>query len=202
MRRSTLLILLFGIVLPLLACGPIAQLSDQAPGSVPPGGSIPVAFDELPPDDPRAIAINFALAQVGKPYTQYPGGPVHLWCGRGGGGCTRNGPDCYDCSGLTAMAYRQAAITIGPTTAYQVHDGVSVPCQMSQLNGTATTCWQPGDLAIFMRGGATYHVAMYVSDGTFVESYNCQSGVIYGERSQASMANLGSVRRIVVGGLR
>jgi cell wall-associated NlpC family hydrolase len=156
---------------------------------------VPIVFDDLPPGDPRAIAVNYAIAQAGKPYTQWPAGAVT--CGRGGGGCTRTGPDCYDCSGLTQMAYAQSGTRIGPTTYYQITDGVSVPCTAANLNGAATTCWQPGDLALYCNAGGAYHVAMYAYEGMFIESYNCGRGVVFWERTQDSMANLCAVRRVI-----
>lgn len=54
-------------------------------------------------------AVNYALAQVGKPYQ---------W------GAT--GPNSYDCSGLTMMAYRAAGVSIGRVTGAQITDGVKV----------------------------------------------------------------------------
>src|SRR3712207_2138727 len=82
------------LALVLLACGPLAQFSSGGSGT-PPYNPVPIVFDDLPPDDPRAIAVNFAIAQDGKPYTQWPANPA-LSCGRGGGGCTRTGPECFD----------------------------------------------------------------------------------------------------------
>ncbi len=179
----------------LLACGPFAQFSPG--GDNAPYDSNPIVFDDLPAGDPRAIAVNFAIAQDGKPYTQYPAGPVNLWCGVGGGGCTRNGPDCFDCSGLTGAAYKQAGITLGPTTYYQINDGISVPCSSADLNGAATTCWQPGDLALFLDSSGPYHVAMYTYDGMFAEALNCDEGVLFWERPPSSMRN--TVARRIVG---
>jgi hypothetical protein len=72
-----------------------------------------------------------------------------------------------------------------------------VPCTAADLNGPNTTCWQPGDLALFCNAGGPYHVAMYAYDGWFIEAYNCVRNTIFWERTQASMANLCSVRRIV-----
>jgi cell wall-associated NlpC family hydrolase len=71
-----------------------------------------------------AKVINFALAQLGKPY---------VW------GAT--GPNSYDCSGLTQASYAAAGIHIGRVTTQQATDGAPVDWHAGPLH--------PGDL-IFM----------------------------------------------------
>ncbi|HEY5837306.1 C40 family peptidase [Streptomyces sp.] len=88
-----------------------------------------------------AQAVQFALAQRGKPYVS---------------GAT--GPGAYDCSGLTQAAYRSAGISIGRTTWDQYDDGVRVP--QSQL--------RPGDLVFFYSGIS--HVAIYLGNGQIVHA--------------------------------
>ncbi|SEG62714.1 Cell wall-associated hydrolase, NlpC family [Actinacidiphila yanglinensis] len=88
-----------------------------------------------------ATAIQFALAQRGKPYVS---------------GAT--GPNSYDCSGLTQAAYRAAGITIGRTTWDQVKDGTAV--SESDL--------QPGDLVFFYSGIS--HVGIYIGNGNVVHA--------------------------------
>ncbi|MBY8880413.1 C40 family peptidase [Actinacidiphila acidipaludis] len=88
-----------------------------------------------------AAAIQFALAQRGKPYVS--------------GG---TGPNAYDCSGLTQAAYRAAGVTIGRTTWDQVKDGVAV--SESDL--------QPGDLVFFYSGIS--HVGIYLGNGQVVHA--------------------------------
>src|SRR3712207_2600191 len=78
------------LALLLLACGPFAQFSPGGRGSVP-YDPVPIVFDDLPAGDPRAIAVNFAIAQEGKLYTQWPNNPK-LSCGRGSATCQRTGP--------------------------------------------------------------------------------------------------------------
>ncbi len=187
---SALLTLIAGLT---LACVPITQDSSGGSGAIlqPPGGDVV----NLPPGDLRAIAVNFAVQQNGKPYTQWPNNPA-LSCGRGSATCTRIGPDCFDCSGLTQTAYKQAGVTIGPTTYYQINDGVSVPCTAADLAGAATTCWQPGDLALFLDRGDPYHVAMYVGAGMFIEALNCGEGVLYWQRTPSTLSSI-MVRRII-----
>lgn len=61
------------------------------------------------PTDAAENAVNFALAQVGKPYR---------W------GAT--GPDAYDCSGLVQAAYKHAGVSIPRTTYLQIKVGIAV----------------------------------------------------------------------------
>ncbi len=196
-RRVVHLFIVFGVLASLSACAAVEQTTvppsagGGAPWENPPGDDVTA----LPPGDLRGIAVNFAVAQDGKPYTQWPNNPA-LSCGRGSATCTRTGPDCFDCSGLTQTAYKQAGITLGPTTYYQIQDGVPVSCSAADLRGAATTCWQPGDLALFLDRGDPYHVAMYVGNGMFIEALNCSDGVMYWERPANTLTSI-HVRRIV-----
>jgi cell wall-associated NlpC family hydrolase len=101
-----------------------------------------------------AQAIQFALAQRGKPYVS--------------GG---TGPSSYDCSGLTQAAYRSAGIAIGRTTWDQYDDGVHV--SQSQL--------RPGDLVFFYSGIS--HVAIYLGDGKIVHAPHSGAVVEIGQLS-------------------
>jgi cell wall-associated NlpC family hydrolase len=92
-------------------------------------------------------AIEFAEAQLGKPY---------CWGG--------HGPGCFDCSGLVFAAYATAGIPIGRTTFQWQHDGPQVP--LSQL--------QPGDL-LFSAGAdgtpaSPGHVVMYLGGGKVIQA--------------------------------
>jgi cell wall-associated NlpC family hydrolase len=79
-----------------------------------------------------AKVINFALAQLGKPY---------MW------GAT--GPNSYDCSGLTQASYAAAGIRIGRVTTQQATDGAPVDWHTGPLH--------PGDLILMDHLG---HVGM------------------------------------------
>ncbi|WP_329135627.1 NlpC/P60 family protein [Streptomyces sp. NBC_01476] len=103
------------------------------------GGSAPTYTG--PATGRAAAAIQFAMAQRGKPYAS---------------GAT--GPSSYDCSGLTQAAYRAAGITIGRTTWDQVKDGTAV--SESQL--------RPGDLVFFYSGIS--HVGIYIGNGQVVHA--------------------------------
>jgi len=100
---------------------------------------------------PRATAaqavLAYAAAQVGRPY---------CWGG--------TGPGCFDCSGLTMMAWRQAGVKL-PRTA----DDVAL-----KLHPVPLTQAQPGDI-LWWPG----HVGIYAGNGWSIEALDKRSGVVY-----------------------
>jgi cell wall-associated NlpC family hydrolase len=89
----------------------------------------------------RAVA--FALHQRGKPYR---------W--------GAEGPDAFDCSGLTWAAWRAAGVAIPRTAAGQL-------AGLPRVHGRL----QPGDLLIYRTDGPSRrHVAMVVGRGRMVEA--------------------------------
>ena len=101
-----------------------------------------------PASSAAAVALSFALAQVGKAYA---------WGG--------NGPNSYDCSGLTTAAYKQAGISL-PRTSY-AQFGVGTVVSLADL--------QPGDLVFYYSDIS--HVAMYIGNGRIVHAANPTTGV-------------------------
>jgi cell wall-associated NlpC family hydrolase len=93
------------------------------------------------------VAVAYALAQLGKPY---------LWGG--------TGPDRFDCSGLTLMAWRAGGRQLGRTTWQQANDGV---------RGTLQTL-RPGDLVLVPGSdgsmAAPGHVGLYIGRGLVVHA--------------------------------
>jgi cell wall-associated NlpC family hydrolase len=89
------------------------------------------------PSSKAQIAIDYALAQVGKPY-RYAG----------------VGPDAFDCSGLTMMAWAQAGVSMPHASSGQYAMFPHVPFEQIQ----------PGDLIVWGPGG-NRHVAMYLGNG-------------------------------------
>jgi cell wall-associated NlpC family hydrolase len=107
-------------------------------GAVDPGTVGRDFAPNIPAPSSRAqIAINYALAQVGKPY-RYAG----------------VGPDAYDCSGLTMMAWAQAGVSMPHASSGQYAMFPHVPFEQAQ----------PGDLIVWGPGG-NRHVAMYLGNG-------------------------------------
>ncbi|WP_018548438.1 C40 family peptidase [Streptomyces sp. LaPpAH-108] len=86
-------------------------------------------------------AVAFATAQLGKPY---------VW--------GAEGPDSFDCSGLTSQAWAAAGHPI-PRTSQE---------QWRRLPHVAVADMRPGDLIIYF-GDAT-HVAMYAGDGKIIHA--------------------------------
>lgn len=99
------------------------------------------------PSDAAAVAIAFAVDQLGKPYQ---------W--------GADGPDAYDCSGLVYAAYAAAGIRIGRTTFQWRQDGPQV--SLSQI--------QPGDLLFSAGSDGTPvdpgHVVMYLGAGQIIQA--------------------------------
>jgi cell wall-associated NlpC family hydrolase len=111
--------------------------------TVPSGGPPP----EPPPQDLPApsehaqVAVDTAVAQLGKPYVY-----------------AAAGPDSFDCSGLTMYAWAAAGVSIPHNAEAQYQSLPHVP--MSSL--------EPGDLVFF--GSPIHHVGMFVGNGTMIEA--------------------------------
>ncbi|WP_344076091.1 C40 family peptidase [Luedemannella helvata] len=93
-------------------------------------------------------AVRFALRQVGKPY---------VWAAEG--------PNAYDCSGLTFAAYRSVDKTI-PRVAVWQYAGLTTKVRVENL--------LPGDLLFFSTDKRDWrqihHVAMYIGNGKMVHA--------------------------------
>ncbi|MQA85353.1 MAG: transglycosylase SLT domain-containing protein [Streptosporangiales bacterium] len=118
------------------------------------GGAVAVAanfgatcVDQALGEVPAGVAgkvISYARAQLGKPY---------VW--------GAEGPDVFDCSGLTMMAYRSAGISIPRVTHDQIAFGKRVPEGQEQ----------PGDL-VFFRYDSGYigHVGIVIGGGKMINA--------------------------------
>jgi peptidoglycan DL-endopeptidase CwlO len=111
------------------------------------GGTVLAALSA--PNTVVATAINYAQAQLGKPY---------LFGG--------TGPDAFDCSGLVMMAYRAAGIDNIPRTAHQ---------QWQWGPRVAASAVSPGDLVFFVGADGTPtepgHVGLVIGKNTMIEAY-------------------------------
>jgi len=105
-----------------------------------------VALGPLPAGTAGKV-IAYAEAQLGKPYQ---------W------GAT--GPDAFDCSGLTMMAYRAAGITIPRTSQEQWAAGTRIPASQAR----------PGDLVFFAGADGTMtapgHVGIVTGHDTMIDA--------------------------------
>ena len=122
------------------------------------------AAASAPAPAPAQVAVDTARAQVGKAY-EYGG----------------NGPDSFDCSGLTSYAYRSAGIELPRRSADQATVGTPV----------ARADLQPGDLVFYYE--PISHVGIYVGDGVIVHAGTESTGVEY---TTVDMAGYNTARRI------
>lgn len=88
-----------------------------------------------------AKAVNFAMAQIGKPY-----------------GWGAVGPSAYDCSGLTSVAWARAGHPIPRTS----------QAQWAGLTRVSLSSARPGDLIIYFNDAT--HVGMYIGGGKIVHA--------------------------------
>ncbi|MFC5665957.1 C40 family peptidase [Kitasatospora misakiensis] len=91
-------------------------------------------------------AIDYALAQLGKPY---------VWGG--------DGPSGYDCSGLVQQAYRRAGIGL-PRVADDQY-AATTPITAGQLRRGDLLFWSDSG-----RASGIHHVGIYLGGGKFVEA--------------------------------
>jgi cell wall-associated NlpC family hydrolase len=111
--------------------------SNGGPGN----GPAPSPSVSIPPASSAAMmAVNFALAQVGKPYV-----------------FDAAGPGAYDCSGLTMAAWAYAGVSMPHYSGAQYDMFPHVPVSEAQ----------PGDL-LFRGAGGSQHVEIYIGNGMVV----------------------------------
>ncbi|GIG89769.1 C40 family peptidase [Plantactinospora endophytica] len=120
----------------------LARLA-QLPEHGEPYASTAPELPELPEPVAGAAgrAVRFAYAQLGKPYR---------WAG--------DGPDGYDCSGLTSAAWAAAGVRLPHNAARQYR-------AVTRISRAAR---QPGDLVFYYRD--LHHVALYVGGGKIIHA--------------------------------
>jgi cell wall-associated NlpC family hydrolase len=116
--------------------------TSPAPATEAPAAAVPAASGRA------AAAVQFAMAQVGDSYVYGAAGP-----------------DAYDCSGLTMMAWAQAGVGLPHSSSAQMGSGTPV----------STSALQPGDLVFYY--SPVSHVGIYVGGGMIVHAANPSSGV-------------------------
>ncbi|HEX6233947.1 MAG TPA: C40 family peptidase [Jiangellaceae bacterium] len=99
-----------------------------------------------PPSDGAARAVEYARAQLGKPYQ---------W--------GADGPDGFDCSGLTMRAWEAGGVSL-------THHSVA---QANETTRVSYSDLRPGDLIFWSNNGApsgVYHVGLYIGDGRMIHA--------------------------------
>ena len=116
-----------------------------------PGSSTPTTRRPSGPSEPSgpppavssgaAAAVQKAKDQLGKPY-EYGA----------------SGPDSYDCSGLTMVAWKAGGVSLPH----------SAEAQYNSIAHVSTSALQPGDLLFY--GSPIHHVGIYVGNGQMIEA--------------------------------
>lgn len=145
------------LLLPSNAAAPVATPAPSAPASTPSG---------------VATVVDYALAQVGKPYRFFT-----------------KGPDTFDCSGLTLAAYRQIGIDLVHYSGAQARQGRGIDFHNEPI--------RPGDLVFQARNGSERinHVGMAVTATTWIQAVG--SGVPVKVGPMPSPETIVAVRRFV-----
>ncbi len=133
---------------------PANEPSSPKPPTPPSTPTVPVPPPPPPPPSGGVSAVlAYARAQLGKPY---------LWGG--------SGPNSFDCSGLTLMAWRRAGVYLSHYTGAQWAETARVP--ISDL--------RPGDLVFYGTSGPTsHHMGLYVGGGQMIEAPHSGAVVRY-----------------------
>jgi len=154
-------------------CG--AAASATLPSSPVVDSGLPTSY-AIPNDATAAetVVITYALAQLGKPY---------LWGGVG--------PNAFDCSGLTMMAWTQAGVTLLHYTGDQINEGTPV---------SSFADISPGDLVLVPGSDGTVanpgHVGLYLGDGLVESAVDVQYGVIVQPYSYFISGGLSGIRHV------
>ena len=110
--------------------------------------STPISTSDIPASGRAAVAVRYAMAQVGKSYVYGAAGP-----------------NSFDCSGLTMAAWGSAGVGLPHSSSAQYGSGTHISA--SQL--------QPGDLVFYY--SPISHVGMYIGNGMIVNAENPSSGI-------------------------
>lgn len=127
----------------------VAERRAEAENARESAGKISTDIDGTAASDEAKAAVRFALEQTGKPY---------VW--------GDEGPDTYDCSGLTQSSYDQPGVNLPRVAAQQFRDTADSRVSVAKL--------LPGDLIFYgdVPGdwSSVYHVGMYVGEGRMVHA--------------------------------
>jgi len=103
----------------------------------------------IPASGRAAAAVSYARAQLGDSYVYGAAGP-----------------DAFDCSGLTMMAWAQAGVGLPHSSSAQYSSGPHV----------SSSDLQPGDLVFYY--SPISHVGIYIGNGLIIHAANPSTGVV------------------------
>ena len=154
---------------------PGQQLRIPRPATGGSGGGSSGGAPSRPASPPAARVdrvLNYALAQVGKPYK-----------------FATRGPDFFDCSGFTVAAYAQIGVSLIHHSATQATQGTEVDFLNEAIRA--------GDLVFQDTNGdgVINHVGIALSDTTWVQARNTRGAVTYG--SMPPDSRIVAVRRFI-----
>jgi len=135
---------------------PSSPSSSPAPG--------PAPGPARPPAAGAAAAVEEARRQLGKPYE---------W--------GADGPDSFDCSGLTQWAWKAGGKLLPHSS----------QAQFNSTSRVSVAQVQPGDLLFY--GNPIHHVGIYVGDGRMIEASQTGTPVRYASIYRRDMAGVGRV---------
>lgn len=140
----------------------LADLKEQERDAILSRGSVRIPSD-VPASGRASAAVAYAMAQVNDAYVYGAAGP-----------------NAFDCSGLTMMAWAQAGVALPHSSSAQYSSGPHI----------AESDLQPGDLVFYY--SPISHVGMYIGNGMIVHAANPGTGVAVS--SLHSMPYVGAVR--------
>ena len=153
-------------------CGVLAGASPAGTADrfgLPAGYTIPEVADPA-----ERVAVEYALAQLGKAY---------VWGAAG--------PDAFDCSGLTMMAWAAAGVPLAHYTVDQLDEGTPVG-DLGLIS--------PGDLVLVPGSDGTLaapgHVGIYIGQGLVESAVDPAEGVIVSGWAAFTGGGLSGVRHI------
>ena len=136
----------------------------STPTTSPSSAPAPAPDPTRPPAAGAQAAIDEAKKQIGKPYE---------W--------GADGPDSFDCSGLTQWAWKAGGKYLPHSSQAQFSSTSRVP--LAQI--------QPGDLVFY--GNPIHHVGLYIGDGRMIEASQTGTPVRYASIYRSDMVGVGRV---------
>jgi peptidoglycan hydrolase-like protein with peptidoglycan-binding domain len=107
---------------------------------------------------------------------------------------SREGPDCYDCSGLVYYVMTRMGIH---TTRFSADGFSKVP---GWTNITKTSALKPGDLLFWRNGSSSTrigHTGIYLGNGKFIHASSSQRRVVISDLTGYYERNFSNARRII-----